>query len=312
MNDKNINRYSYSRLSTFKKCPRMHHYIYVEGIETQDSEYVIPGKLFHQCVESILRSEDQTPFFEEFKKQCMSGKLNLEPDLLEYIVTLYFQYYSDDYFNEQTLLIEKEYTDTLEGNDSMALVVDQAYEKNDMLIVRDIKTTTGNLKYTFDTVKNNQQLLLYVPYVENDLKKRVSAIEIDEVRFAKLQPVPLKNNNKPSTDKRLLSLVTYEAYYDMLCSLGLENEKEYQPILEYLEQRGHPLFRRTTVQILDDNVVAENIKDIMDTYHACQQDFKFTVRGPLCNYCNYKELCDLDQYNPDSGSREMMIQKINL
>ena len=195
--------------------------------------------------------------------------------------------------------------------DILSLVIDQAYRRDGLLFVRDIKTTTGNLKYTFDSVKYNQQLLLYTPFVEHELNEKVSAIEIDEIRFAKLQNVPIKTNNKPTTDKRMLSLVTYEAYYDTLCMLGLENEKEFQPILEYLEDRGHPLFRRTRVQLLDDSVVSANTSDILDTYKACKQDYSYVIRGPLCNYCSFRELCELDQHMPDSDSRKMIIEKIS-
>ena len=43
---KDINRYSHSRLQTFKQCPKKHHYAYVEGIETPENEFTIPGKCF--------------------------------------------------------------------------------------------------------------------------------------------------------------------------------------------------------------------------------------------------------------------------
>ena len=117
--------------------------------------------------------------------------------------------------NEKTVMIEHEFEDDLEDGDKLVLIVDQAfYDANDYLVVRDMKTTLNKLKYTQDDVMYNQQLYMYLPYVENELSHKVDAIEIDEIKLAKLKPVPLKANGKPSIDKKQLDLVTYEDYYE--------------------------------------------------------------------------------------------------
>lgn len=309
---KDIKRYSFSRLKTFQTCPRKHHYTYIEQIETEESTTTIPGKLFHQCIEYYLTGQDMQPIFQEFSSLCFSGKLDLEADLLEYIVQKYLNYYSKEYNNENNVLIEHEFKDTLEGDDTLVAIVDQAfYDANNYLVVRDMKTTLTKLKYTPDDVMYNQQLYLYLPYVEEELGHKVDAIEIDEIKLAKLRPVPLKSNGKPSVDKRLLDLVTYEDYYDCLAQQGLEMEREYQPILEYLQQRGHPLFRRTRCQVLDQNIIASNSQDLLDTYHASKTQVAYRVKGPLCNYCQYKELCQLDYSYPSTADRQMIIEKIS-
>lgn len=309
---KDIKRYSFSRLKTFQTCPRKHHYTYIEQIETEESSTTIPGKLFHQCIEYYLTGQDMQPIFKEFSSLCFSGKLDLEADLLEYIVQKYLNYYSKEYSNEKIVLIEHEFKDTLEDDDTLVAIVDQAfYDANDYLVVRDMKTTLTKLKYTPDDVMYNQQLYLYLPYVEDELGHKVDAIEIDEIKLAKLKPVPVKANGKPSVDKRLLDLVTYEDYYDCLAQQGLEMEREYQPILEYLQQRGHPLFRRTRCQVLDQNIIASNSQDLLDTYHASKTQVAYRVKGPLCNYCQYKELCQLDYSCPSIADRQMIIEKIS-
>lgn len=309
---KDIKRYSFSRLKTFQICPRKHHYTYIEQIETEESTTTIPGKLFHQCIEYYLTGQDMQPIFQEFSSLCFSGKLDLEADLLEYIVQKYLNYYSKEYNTEKNVLIEHEFKDTLEDDDTLVAIVDQAfYDANNYLVVRDMKTTLTKLKYTSDDVMYNQQLYLYLPYVEEELGHKVDAIEIDEIKLAKLRPVPLKSNGKPSVDKRLLDLVTYEDYYDCLAQQGLEMEREYQPILEYLQQRGHPLFRRTRCQVLDQNIIASNSQDLLDTYHASKTQVAYRVKGPLCNYCQYKELCQLDYSYPSIADRQMIIEKIS-
>jgi CRISPR/Cas system-associated exonuclease Cas4 (RecB family) len=309
---KDIKRFSYSRLKTFQTCPRKHHYTYVEQIEVEEQSTTIPGKLFHQCIEYFLKGKDMTPVFQEFSALCSRGKIEHEPDLLEYIVTKYLQHYSNEYELENTVMIEHEFEDDLEDGDKLVLIVDQAfYDTNDYLVVRDMKTTLNKLKYTQDDVMFNQQLYMYLPYVENELNHKVDAVEIDEIKLAKLQPVPLKNNGKPSVDKRLLELVTYEDYYDYLASRGLETEKEFQAILDWLQSRGHPLFRRVRCQVLDQNIIASNAQDLLDTYHSAKTQVAYRVKGPLCNYCAYKELCQLDYSYPAPAERQMLIEKIS-
>lgn len=309
---KDIKRFSFSRLKTFQTCPRKHYYNYVEQIETEETATTIPGKMFHECIELYFQGKDMQPVFQQFSALCSTGKLDLEPDLLAYIVPKYLQHYAKEFAEERSVMVEHTFEDDLEDDDKLVMIVDEAfYDKNDYLVVRDRKTTLNKLKYTQDDVMYNQQLYLYLPYVEDALGHQVDAVEIDEIKLAKLQPVPLKNNGKPSIDKKLLELVTYEDYYDYLASRGLETEKEFQPILEWLQQRGHPLFRRVRCQVLDQNIIASNAQDLLDTYHSAKTQVSYRVKGPLCNYCSFKELCQLDYSIPSSAERAMIIQKIS-
>lgn len=312
---KDINRYSFSRFKTFHTCPRKHSYQYVEQLETEESAVTIPGKLFHKCIEQFLCGEDMADTINEFKSLCMSGKLDMEPDLLEYIVSKYLQYYAKEYSSEKNLLVEKEFNEQLEGEDYITLVVDQAFEKDNLITVRDIKTTTNKLKYTYDDVIHNQQLLLYVPYVEDELSVKVDMVQIDEVRMAKLQEVPINNNGKPTADKRRLELVSYEDYLDVLTSMGLDTEREYQPVLDYLRERGHPLFNRVTAQVLDPAMIDANAKDMINTYHTIRAhmdglDNSYRVRGPLCKYCAYQRLCEYDMHGMTQAEREIIVNDL--
>lgn len=314
---KDIHRYSFSRFKTFHTCPRKHQYQYVEQLESEESAVTIPGKLFHKCIEQFLNDEDMSDTINEFKSLCMSGKLDMEPDLLEYIVSKYLQYYAKDYTSEKHLMVEKEFNEPLEDEDYITLIVDQAFEKDNLITVRDIKTTQNKLKYTYDDVVHNQQLLLYVPYVENELNTKVDMIQIDEVRMAKLQDVPINNNGKPTADRRRLELVSYEDYLDVLTSMGLETEKEYQPVLDYLRERGHPLFNRVTAQVLDSSVIDANAQDMLNTYYTIKNQIdpsigvnSYRVRGPLCKYCAYQHLCDYDMHGMTTAEREIIVDEL--
>ena len=314
---KDIHRYSFSRFKTFHTCPRKHQYQYVEQLDSEESAVTIPGKLFHKCIEQFLNDEDMSDTINEFKSLCMSGKLDMEPDLLEYIVSKYLQYYAKDYTSEKHLMVEKEFNEPLEDEDYITLIVDQAFEKDNLITVRDIKTTQNKLKYTYDDVVHNQQLLLYVPYVENELNTKVDMIQIDEVRMAKLQDVPINNNGKPTADRRRLELVSYEDYLDVLTSMGLDTEKEYQPILDYLRERGHPLFNRVTAQVLDSSVIDANAQDMLNTSHTIKNQIdpsigvnSYRVRGLLCKYCAYQHLCDYDMHGMTMAEREIIVDEL--
>lgn len=308
--EKDIKRYSYSRLKTFKECPRKHHYIYVEQISVPDNEFTYSGRMFHKCVERVLKGEEYQDVIEEFENACRSGIIKEDPDLLEYVVNEYFRYYGKDYLQEDTLLVEQELKVELLDDDYMVMINDQTYDRDGYVVVRDIKTTLNSLKYTIDEVKLNQQLLLYIPYIEQYIGRNVDAYEIDEVKLAKLKEVPLLKSGKPSTDKKALSLVLYEDYYNKLCEMGLDTYKEYQAALEYLSERGHPLFKRVKVQLLNRTILDTNAVDINETYQAASTDISFKVKGPLCMYCPFKYLCEQDSYGVDQGTRNMMINNI--
>lgn len=311
MSEKDIKRFSFSRFKTFQGCGRKHYYQYVEQIETEETEYTIPGKLFHQAFENYMKEGDFTAPLKEFDQLCYSGKLKLEPGTLTQVFQMYLSYYDKQIKEEKNLMIEETLEEKLEDEDYLILVVDQVVETKGQIVLRDHKTTIKPLKYTWGDVNNNQQLLLYVPYVEQKLGVKISAVEIDEIRIAKLGEVPINANGKPTIDKKRLELVTYEQYTDKLVELGLENEGEYQFVLDFLQSRGHPLFKRIRVQLLDDKPTQANLEDMWNTYKSIKSSVgPARNRNILCNYCPFKELCDLDMSNPSDADRKIIIEKL--
>lgn len=311
--EKDANRFSFSRFSKFHVCPRQHHYAYVEQIESEAvNAFTKPGGLFHEAIEKFLKDEDMNRPIEEFRDLCRKGELEMEPDTLEAIVKEYLQYYRDDYAMENTLLVEHKVEDYFDEKHYLSAYIDQAYEREGMVVVRDLKTTTRRLKYTHDNVETNQQLLLYAAYAEQYLGRPIDAIEIDEVKLAKMGEVPITNSGKVSIDKRKLDGVTYDMYYEELCERGLEDDKNYQDILDWLKKRGHPLFNRVRVQVLNKAVLKDNVNDLYNTYEQMVTGkVMYRVRGPLCNYCDYKELCKLDMHAPTDADRKILIDRIS-
>lgn len=311
MGDKDIKRFSFSRFKTYQGCGRKHFYQYVEQIETEETEFTIPGKLFHEAFELYMTGGDFTKPLKDFDQLCFTGKLQLEPGILTQVFQMYLNYYDKQIKDEKNLMIEETLEEKLEDDDYLVLVVDQVVEYNNQIILRDHKTTIKPLKYTWNDVNNNQQLLLYVPYVEAKLGVKINAIEIDEIRIAKLEPVPLNANGKPTIDKKRLELVTYEMYLEKLNELNLQDAGEYKFVLDFLKSRGHPLFKRIRVQVLDDKPTQANLEDMWNTYKSIKSSIgPARNRNILCNYCPFRELCDLDMSNPSQADRQIMIEKI--
>jgi len=307
---KDINRYSYSRLDCFKTCPRKHHYLYVEQLPEPDNEYTLKGSLFHKAVETILKGEDVEPVYNEWKDAVDTGLIHAERDLLEYIINMYFSYYYKKYEEENTIAVEQDFEKPLENDDYFVGKIDQIYERNEMVIVRDLKTTSSALKYNYDVVKDNMQLLTYVEPAEQLLGRKVDAIEIDEVRLAKLDTqVPLIKNGKPSKSLDTLQLTTAELYRQELEEQNLLEDAGYAAVLALLEQRGHPLFNRVLVQLSNRNLLDNNDEEIADLYLGAALDIKYRIKDPTkCFLCPFRNICEHDEYGAGDILRQKLIQ----
>ena len=308
MGSDSMSNFSYSRLSTYNSCPRKHSYMYEEKIYTEGNEFLVLGDLFHQCIDKASKGEDYSTVINDYEAKVKVGALSTESGLLESVVQEYLRYY--DTSDEEVIGSELVFEEEWEDGDTFKGIVDRLVDKDGIIVLRDTKTTLKPLKYTTNQVKYNSQLLTYCSLVQDQMNIIVDVYEIDEVRLAKLQPVPINQNGKPSADKNKLTLVRYEDYLDKLCEMGLDDAPEYQGVLDYLQKRGHPLFKRTRCQLLDQNILSANLEDLYQTYKATKTGNKQRVRGPLCDFCAYQDLCNLDFYLPDQESREMIINKI--
>lgn len=302
-----MSNFSFSRLSTYNQCPRKHRYMYEEKIYTEGNEFLILGDLFHQCLDKYSKGESYEPVISDYEAKIKVGVLTTETGMLEEVVKRYIDYYQPD---EEIIASEYVIEEEWEDGDTFKGIIDRIVSNDNIITIRDTKTTQSPLSYTTNQVKFNTQLLTYCSLVQENLNMVVDEYEIDEVRLAKIQPVPINANGKPTADKKRLGLVLHEDYYNKLCEMGLENEPEYAGVLDYLEKRGHPLFKRTKVQLLDQNILASNIQDIAQTYQKIKLGHDNRVRGKLCDYCAYQELCNLDFYMPDEDSRAILINKL--
>jgi len=322
---KDINRYSFSRFKTFQTCPLKHHYSYIEQITGEESAYLIMGRFFHAMIEEYYKyNRYPTQSINEYKQVILNyPSKEMDPYILEYVFKKYISFYAESDKTEEVLLVEETINDKLEvGEEYIQAKIDRVIKKKgtEINILRDTKTTSDTLKYSYADVAGNQQLMFYVPFAEDHLQEidldlypiseKISAIEVDEVRLAYLDDVPINKNGKPTADRKRLTLVTYEEYYKVLASMNLLLDDEYQDILTFLEQRGHPLFRRINSQILDEQYIQSNLNDMKQVYDTIHTGVKYRSKGYQCNSCPFKSLCELDYSNPSEESRNILIEQI--
>lgn len=294
-------------------CPKKYYYQYIEGIESKPSPALMLGVLWHKVLEYHYDGKNVHEVFKEYEDYVATGVLETEPDMLEEVYHEHIHYWRKQFAEERLVMNEK----TIEApwdskGNTVKMIVDRVVEIGNITIMRDDKSTTGPLKYTENQVRHNQQQLLYTAIVEDQFNIHIDAVEISETRLEKLKPVPINKNGKPTTDMRKLSLVTHEAYLNKLQELGLENDSNYQHTLLELERRGHPLFRRVRVQLLDRTLISENLIDINGSLQMIlNANGQFPrCRSRLCDYCVFKELCNLDYYQPADYDREIIKNKI--
>ena len=300
---------SWSRIQKFRTCPKQYEYSYIQNLEGQPNEHLILGSLMHRMIDAYYTGQESTEDIQsEYEGAIASNLVTTPPTLLKNVLVSYIQYYAKDIEAETVIASEQSVIGEWHGEDEIEIIADKVVERDGLTILRDHKTTTGQLKYTDGLVKYNPQLLLYVSVLEDQTNISIDAIEIDEIRLGELEQPRINKNGRPTADTRSLSLVTYETYYNVLASMELEEEPEYQTVLAFLEKRGHPLFKRILVQI-EPELKQNNLEDVFATYN--QLNVKHYARniGRLCDWCEFKDLCRLDFYNPTDEEREIVMQR---
>lgn len=309
-----MNKFSHSRISTFRQCNRRYYYQYVEGIETKTPEALLLGQLFHEILEYHYDDKDVQPVIDKYINFIRTGELETPPDLMEHVYHEYLKHYKKQMAEEELLFNEQKFEIAFDEDeeDIMTGVVDKIIRVGSTVILRDHKTTSGSLKYSPEQVRYNPQQLLYKDMAEMLTKVEIDAVEIDEIRLAILLPdVPLNRDGKPTVDIRRLANITYEMYHNKLVELGLEDDPDFEYILSALEKRGHPLFRRTIVSMTDPIVNRTNLKDIEATMKQIKKEKVFPRNpGRLCDYCPFREICNFDYYEPSPMDREIIKRKM--
>jgi hypothetical protein len=303
---------SWSRINRFRTCPKQYYYSYIEELEGQPNESLLLGSLMHRMIDAYYTGvEDLEVIQDEYESLIRQNLVTQSRTLLKSVLASYIQYYDKEIAEEKIVASEQSIVTEWDGEDQIEIIIDKVVERDGLITLRDHKTTTGPLKYTTDNVQYNNQLLLYATVLQDASNISVDAVEIDEIRLGELQEPPRNKNGKPTADIRQLTFTTYESYYNTLASMELEDAPEYQNALAQLEKRGHPLFRRLTV-MLNQELLSNVMEDTHITYTRLKENkFERNV-GRLCDWCEFKDLCRLDYYNPTDEDRHIVMEKTKI
>lgn len=290
-----MGRFSHSKLETFKQCPKRYDYNYAQDLNPiEESPNLTVGKLFHGVLEALENFEDPKPFYDEFAILVRKGLVNgCNEDTLKITVEEYLRHYNKIDADNETLYVEEKFEHLTKDSNVISGIIDKVYRRHDKVYVQDHKTTLNKLKYSIRDVTVHGQLNFYSHVLDYDYDMPNDFLEIDEICIRPLNGVELNKDGTPTTDTRKLAWTTYEDYFDVLQTLGLEDDPKYENILKLLKTRGHPLFRRTTVPVNEltrTNVYNEYIS-LADTVENVEP---YRVKGPLCDYCPYQEMCYLE------------------
>jgi len=303
---------SWSRINRFRTCPKQYYYSYIEELEGQPNESLLLGSLMHRMIDAYYTGvEDLEVIQDEYESLIRQNLVTQSRTLLKSVLASYIQYYDKEIAEEKIVASEQSIVTEWDGEDQIEIIIDKVVERDGLITLRDHKTTTGPLKYTTDNVQYNNQLLLYATVLQDASNISVDAVEIDEIRLGELEEPPRNKNGKPTADIRQLTFTTYESYYNTLASMELEDAPEYQNALAQLEKRGHPLFRRVTV-MLNQELLSNVMEDTHITYTRLKENkFERNV-GRLCDWCEFKDLCRLDYYNPTDEDRHIVMEKTKI
>ena len=300
------NRWSYSRINSFSRCPRKHHYSYKEELRGKSNIHIKLGDYFHRILDAHHKGEDVEAIIKKYEEEARVGSIEHEEELMRHVYNEYVSWYEPD----DVMYTEQEFIEEWENGDYIIAKVDLIRRHNELVIARDTKTTTKKFKHDIGSVRHNQQLLLYKPIIEEGLGITVDGVEIDEVRLDICRPPLINKNGRPTADVRKLGNVKHETYLNTLKSMGLEKAEEYQKALGELAKRGHPLFNRVTIDCIDDKAISENLNDLYGFYKLAKTGCKSRVRSILCDYCEFRLLCDAEYTDLDDEGRQFIVDKI--
>ena len=296
-------RYSHSKVDQFKTCPKKYDYQYKQDLNPiEDSIHLSVGKLTHSAIEARLKFQDPQPYYDEFAGLVRKGLLpHCTEKTLERVIQWHTNYYAEEDQDREYIMVEHKFEEVLNEEEKdpdkieiFSGMVDSVFTKPDTYFyLEDHKTTINKLKYQESDVRLNRQLHKYAKVLEKDYFININYLIIDEIVIRELDQVPLLQSGKPTKDTKQLGFVLYEDYMDMLEMLGLEKEQAYQGAIAYLKDRGHPLFRRTIVE-LNESIMNNIAEEYEVAINAIKGENFYRVKSPLCNYCAFQDICTME------------------
>ena len=254
--------YSHSKLSTFEQCPLKYKYKYIDRIIPEIEKTIEShlGSVVHSTLEWIY-------------KQVKENKTPLIEKIIEY----YLENWQKNY-KEGMLIVKKELTEKDYFNAGVEFLVDY-YNENAPFKDGTIECEK-KIEITLDEGEEYKILGFIDRLVYNS---ETEEYEIHDYKTANSLPQKEKVDN----DRQL-------ALYAIAVKEIFGKEKEVRLIWHYLAHNKKIISKRTNEQL------QQLKKDTLDLIKKIESSTEFPyVKSPLCDWCEYKNICPVWKKNGD-------------
>lgn len=288
---------SYSELRTALRCPKKHHYAYVEKIVPKKHSLALSkGSLIHECLANHLRGEDWTDpvkkydidmenVFDEERQEW----LKLKQDVYA-IMKGYLDAYRETDKTKQTIHVEKAFSEDV-SEIKLHGYIDWVYKEGDEIWVVDHKTTN-----TIPTIGDEYTDLQGIVYMmalmtnwkrtDNPAYKNIRGVVYNYIRSKPpAKPDILKNG---SISKRKID-TNYATYLAALKANG-EDLDAYEEQLKHYQQNASKWYKRVYVPF-NRKAVVNTFSNLFKIANNLDKDYRVRLKHRCEWDCPYYELC---------------------
>ena len=197
---KELEKFSFSKLDTFKTCPRSYYLTYISKIDRSNNVYGFLGGRFHECLEMLQKKEiTKEEAIEKFKSDIETSEMfemtfPTEKSKKNYIDCLML--YLDSY--ERIPIEEFETEEYFEFDINGVIMrgyIDLYFIKENSIYVLDYKTSSKFSKK--DLEKKEKQLILYGMYLQEKYPdKEIVYLGFDMCKYIKNKRGTLKERTE--------------------------------------------------------------------------------------------------------------------
>ncbi len=299
---------SYTKLKTFKTCPKKYEYKYVLGLTPKERVQKIElGKYCHELLDALGHDEpvayaSEAYWLEQTQNMFLEELAEFEEirNAAEAIISKYQTYYANDTW--EILEAEKCYKLLIqEANAVLKFIPDVVVrDQNGIKWLVDHKITSVDFTRWEDSLVLDEQANIYLwAYNQLHPEDPASGIIFNLIR-SKLPAVPnLLKKGGLSKAKNIDTDV--ETYLQAIKDNDLDPE-EYTDILEHIQEYAKPFFKRVMTYRTPDELEQIGLELVAAIQHMKQAQAPFYRNaGQHCQWgCSYRELCIMDVKNCDS------------
>lgn len=307
-----VQKYSFSRIKLWRKCPMAHHYKYYQGLEkVKKGLPLLIGSAIHSVIEEYTEHRNpQIPldqFRKDFNKLFLEEKAELGdlPTELEGIMSAYFKYYE---------------------NDGLTYPIRRRGVRSEIPIFVDLDNHTRFVGYV-DAFPRDQEGRNWIMDT-----KSCKSIPEEAQRFADYQlvtycwlvpqlgyPVPdgviwnyvkKKSPTVPEVLKsgQLSKAKSIDSTYDVYMTavdrlLGPEARPEYEEFAQTLKGRESKFFRRIYLPKPNSEMVGTVVRDLLSSIkeiHTYGPTSMVRNTTKDCSWCSYYNICQAELRGLDS------------